>query len=82
MLAELPIWLQVLLVSLFGLAIGSFANTMIYRIPRFTSVVTPGSRCPQCAAPIRFFDNIPLVSFILLGGRCRNCGLGRLPHAA
>ncbi len=56
-----------------GLALGSFLNVVIHRLPRGMSVVKPCSRCPRCAAPIRPWDNIPLVSFALLRGRCRHC---------
>ena len=57
-----------------GLSIGSFANVCIYRIPRKLSIVKPGSRCPKCDSPIRPWQNIPLLSFIILGGRCKHCG--------
>ena len=57
-----------------GLVVGSFANVCIYRLPRQESVVWPGSHCPRCQAPIRWYDNIPLLSFVLLRGRCRGCG--------
>jgi leader peptidase (prepilin peptidase) / N-methyltransferase len=60
--------------GLFGLIIGSFLNVCIYRIPLGKSVVFPGSGCPQCGKPIRFYDNIPVLSYILLRGKCRNCG--------
>ena len=58
---------------LFGLVTGSFLNVCIYRLPQHESVVTPGSRCPQCGTPIRARDNIPVVSYMMLGGRCRAC---------
>jgi len=58
---------------IFGAIIGSFLNVCIYRLPRQESIVSPCSHCPHCGAPIHFYDNIPLVSFILLRGRCRAC---------
>jgi len=57
-----------------GLAFGSFLNVCISRLPRDESVVTPPSHCRHCGRPIRGFDNIPLLSFVLLRGRCRQCG--------
>ncbi len=58
---------------LFGLIIGSFLNVCIVRIPAGKSVVMPASACPKCSAPIRPWDNIPVLSWILLGGKCRSC---------
>ena len=58
---------------LFGLIFGSFLNVCIYRLPRGLSVVTPRSACPNCERPIAAYDNIPVLSWILLGGKCRNC---------
>jgi leader peptidase (prepilin peptidase)/N-methyltransferase len=64
----------VALAVLFGLCIGSFLNVCIHRLPRGESVVSPGSRCAQCGVAIRWFDNLPVVSYLLLGGKCRACG--------
>ncbi len=57
-----------------GLIVGSFLNVCIYRLPRDLSVVSPRSRCPACGQTIRWYDNIPVVSYLLLRGRCRSCG--------
>ena len=62
-------------VFVFGLLIGSFLNVCISRLPEAISIVKPRSRCPKCLTPIRFYDNIPLLSFIVLRGRCRHCSL-------
>ncbi len=59
---------------LFGLVIGSFLNVCIVRLPSGRSVNKPASHCPHCKEPIRFYDNIPLVSFIFLRAKCRKCG--------
>ncbi len=56
-----------------GLIIGSFLEVVIYRIPRKLSIIKPGSYCPNCKGKIAFYDNIPLISYIILKGRCRNC---------
>lgn len=58
---------------IFGLIIGSFINVCIYRIPRDESLWFPGSHCPRCGIPIRWYDNIPIASYLLLRGRCRAC---------
>jgi leader peptidase (prepilin peptidase)/N-methyltransferase len=60
-------------IFLLGLAFGSFLNVCIYRLPMGLSVVKPRSLCPRCQRPIAFFDNIPLLSWLILGGRCRQC---------
>ena len=60
---------------LFGLVIGSFLNVCVARIPEGVSIVTPGSRCPRCEKAIRPYDNIPVISWLLLRGKCRNCHL-------
>jgi len=56
-----------------GLVLGSFLNVVVYRVPRRKSIVRPGSSCPECGAPIRWFDNIPVISWFVLRGRCRDC---------
>ena len=56
-----------------GLVFGSFLNVCIYRMPRGLSVVRPGSACPHCGTPVRFYDNIPVLSWMILRGRCRQC---------
>jgi len=58
---------------LLGLSLGSFVNVCIYRIPLKQSIVRPPSSCPNCGEPIRFYDNIPLLSYLLLTGKCRHC---------
>ena len=58
---------------LLGAAVGSFLNVVIYRVPEGKSVVSPPSSCPRCGAGIRFYDNIPILSYLLLGGKCRQC---------
>ncbi len=57
-----------------GAIIGSFLNVCIYRLPRQESVVSPGSRCPECDMPVKWYDNVPLVSYAVLRGKCRACG--------
>jgi leader peptidase (prepilin peptidase)/N-methyltransferase len=56
-----------------GACIGSFLNVVIYRYPLGKSVVSPGSACPHCEKPIAGYDNIPILSWLILGGKCRNC---------
>jgi leader peptidase (prepilin peptidase) / N-methyltransferase len=60
-------------VGLFGLAIGSFLNVVIYRVPIRQSIVWPSSRCPSCGERIKSLDNLPVLSYLILRGRCRNC---------
>jgi leader peptidase (prepilin peptidase)/N-methyltransferase len=60
--------------AILGLAIGSFLNVCIHRLPLRTSIVHPGSRCATCGHPLRWYDNLPIVSYVLLRGRCRTCG--------
>jgi leader peptidase (prepilin peptidase) / N-methyltransferase len=67
--------LSLVAAALFGLCIGSFLNVVIYRLPLRQSLATPPSRCRQCGYSLRWFDNIPVLSWVLLRGRCRKCGV-------
>ena len=62
------------LCGVLGLAIGSFINVVIWRVPRGMSIVAPPSSCPRCGHPVRARDNVPVLSWVLLRGRCRDCG--------
>jgi leader peptidase (prepilin peptidase) / N-methyltransferase len=64
----------VVFVGVFGAMLGSFLNVCVYRLPRGESVVLPGSHCPGCGKPIAWYDNVPVLSFLALAGRCRHCG--------
>ena len=68
-----PDWIWFTFIFAFGCCIGSFLNVVIYRLPRDKSIVTPPSACPGCGKNIRFYDNIPLISWIFLGRKCRYC---------
>jgi leader peptidase (prepilin peptidase)/N-methyltransferase len=63
----------VVFAGFFGLAVGSFLNVVVYRLPRHESLSNPPSRCPGCATPIAWRDNIPVLSWLMLRGRCRTC---------
>ncbi len=73
-LAELPVWFITAVALCLGLAFGSFLNVVIYRLPRGRSLSRPGSACPACSRPIRAYDNVPVLSWVLLRGRARCCG--------
>lgn len=77
-------WQPILLISLvlwvFGACVGSFLNVVIYRLPAGMSLIRPGSRCPHCGHPIRFHDNVPVLGWLLLSGRCRDCGVAISPR--
>jgi leader peptidase (prepilin peptidase)/N-methyltransferase len=62
-----------IVVGVIGAIIGSFLNVVIHRLPREESIVLPSSRCPSCGAAIAFYDNVPVLSYLLIGGRCRSC---------
>jgi leader peptidase (prepilin peptidase) / N-methyltransferase len=69
----MPPWLELLTVTLFGLCIGSFLNVCAYRLPLGKSIVYPGSRCTSCGRELSWFDNLPVLSWVALRGRCRTC---------
>lgn len=68
-----PVMIEVF-IFIFGTAVGSFLNVCIYRLPRSLSLIHPRSMCPRCEAAIAFYDNIPILSYLWLRGRCRHCG--------
>src|SRR4051812_47870826 len=63
----------VVLCGVLGLIIGSFLNVVVWRVPRGESVAQPGSRCPACGHSVRAWDNVPVLSYLLLKGHCRDC---------
>jgi leader peptidase (prepilin peptidase)/N-methyltransferase len=71
----LPLWYVLSVAGLFGACLGSFLNVVIARVPHGRSVVSPGSACPRCGSAIRWYDNLPVVSWLWLRARCRRCGL-------
>ena len=73
MMVETGLVLLVVLAAVGGLLVGSFLNVVAWRLPRGESLVAPGSRCPGCGAPVRPYDNVPVLSWLLLRGRCRDC---------
>lgn len=72
-LTGLPETFAYLFIFIFGTAVGSFLNVVIHRVPNEESVVFPNSACPNCNQPIKPYDNIPIFSWLILGGKCRNC---------
>src|SRR5919106_6227235 len=66
--------MEIALAAVIGAIVGSFLNVVVWRLPRGESLVTPRSRCPACEKPIAPYDNVPVVSWLLLQGRCRHCG--------
>src|SRR5437867_29752 len=73
-----PLWTA--FAAVFGALLGSFANVCIVRIPAGGSIVRPPSHCTACQAPIRWYDNLPVVSYLVLRGRCRACGARYSPR--
>lgn len=69
-----PAWMGLMSLFLFGLVFGSFGNVVIWRLPRGESLSHPGSQCPKCHTPIRWYDNVPLLSWLMLRAKCRKCG--------
>jgi len=69
----MALWIRPVFAFLFGLCVGSFLNVCAWRIPRGESIVSPPSKCPKCDRPIRWYENIPLLSWLALRGRCRGC---------
>ncbi len=69
-------WQLYLIAGLLGALIGSFLNVCIYRLPRCESIVWPGSHCPACSKPIAWYDNVPMLGYLMLAGRCRACSVG------
>jgi leader peptidase (prepilin peptidase) / N-methyltransferase len=74
-LSGVPEWFWWSALFLFGLLFGSFGNVVIWRLPRGESLSHPASHCPKCGTPINWYDNIPLLSWLLLRGRCRKCSV-------
>ena len=71
---------EILAGGLLGAVIGSFLNVVVHRVPLGESLVSPGSHCPGCGAEVKPYDNIPVVSWLVLRGRCRNCGMRISPR--
>lgn len=80
MAESLPGWFLALFAFLFGSLVGSFLNVVIARVPTGMSVITPRSRCPGCEHPIAGYDNVPVLSWLLLRGKCRRCGIAISPR--
>jgi leader peptidase (prepilin peptidase)/N-methyltransferase len=72
--------LEIAFAAVLGAILGSFLNVVIHRLPRGESLASPGSRCPSCGTPIAPYDNVPVVSWLLLRGRCRHCGAAISPR--
>lgn len=80
MLSDIPPSVMIAYAVALGLVFGSFLNVVVYRVPRGLSVLHPGSQCPSCGAKIRFYDNVPVLSWLVLKGRARCCGASISPR--
>jgi len=80
LLTDATKWILVVWLFALGGAVGSFLNVVIYRLPEGMSLWRPGSHCPACRKPIRWFDNVPILAWIYLRGRCRDCGVKISPR--
>jgi leader peptidase (prepilin peptidase)/N-methyltransferase len=78
--ALVPIGITAAFIGAFGAAIGSFLNVVAYRLPRRESLIRPASRCPGCGAAIKAYDNVPVLGWLMLRGRCRNCATAISPR--
>ena len=68
-----PLWFVLTVAGAYGLVFGSFLNVVVHRLPREMSLLRPRSHCPACGAPVRWHDNVPILSYVALAGRCRTC---------
>ena len=71
---NLPDHVIIFILFILGASFGSFLNVVIYRVPEKMSLIKPASHCESCKTPIKPWDNIPILSYFILGGKCRNCG--------
>ena len=67
-------WIAIMGIAFLGGCIGSFVNVVLYRVPRGESIVWPGSHCPRCQHPIRWYHNLPVIGWLFLRGKCHDCG--------
>src|SRR5262252_1485905 len=77
---DVPLPIACAFVGVLGAIIGSFLNVVIHRLPREQSIVFPSSKCPNCLSAIKAYDNIPVLSYLILRGRCRACGISISPR--
>ena len=77
---NIPLWLLLVWLFVLGTIIGSFLNVVMYRLPRGENLAWPGSRCPACGHPIRWYHNVPVLGWLWLRGRCHDCGVKISPR--